>query len=86
MSTIVILYPQLDNESSVPKEVLLANEFGRKDEVQDLKEHLLECNSSNSIEIVHITLKNSLNVLAAIKEKYTCSNLVVLNLCDGCDS
>lgn len=83
MSTIVILYPQLDNESSVPKEVLLANEFGRKDEVQDLKEHLLECNSSNSIEIVHITLKNSLNVLAAIKEKYTCSNLVVLNLCDG---
>jgi D-alanine-D-alanine ligase-like ATP-grasp enzyme len=84
-SKIIILHPKLDkekSESATPKEILLANEYGRNDDVLDLKQHLEAINHSTDIEIILISLKNFKKILKDISERYS-ENVVALNLCDG---
>lgn len=74
--SIVILYPQISPEKLISKEALLANEYGRDEEIPRLQT-LFQQLTPKPVEIVKINLLNYKAVLDSLK------NTLVVNLCDG---
>ncbi|KAJ3369466.1 hypothetical protein HDU91_007210 [Kappamyces sp. JEL0680] len=82
MLQLFVLQPQLTEKakSSTPKEVLLANEYGRKDAVLDLADVVRSIHPAAKVDIKSISLDNYRTV---IDEIAACPACAVLNLCDG---
>lgn len=88
---VVILKPEQDQDhqdTNTPKEILLANEYGRDDDLMGLKEYLQASDKDSDVVITPITLKTFKTILMDIKQRLAAleGKLVVVNLCDGTES
>ncbi|KAJ3320884.1 hypothetical protein HDV06_004780 [Boothiomyces sp. JEL0866] len=83
---IVLLSPQAVRKDEISKDLLLANEFNRSDEIKQLANVFQSCNTTTVVDIREIDVENYKSVLDGLVSRVDRSKLVIVNLCDGNDT
>ncbi|KAI8925805.1 hypothetical protein BC831DRAFT_498171 [Entophlyctis helioformis] len=73
--------------SAASKQLLLSNEYGKDESVEQLRSALLECDPSWTIEVVPISLETTAEIVGMLaKRRAEGQKMVVVNLCDGTET
>ncbi|KAJ3257296.1 hypothetical protein HK103_004850 [Boothiomyces macroporosus] len=83
---IVLLSPRPVKKDEIGKDLLLANEFNRSEEIKQLANVFQSCNTTTIVDIREIDLENYQSVLDGLASRVDRHKLVIVNLCDGNDT